>query len=175
MTRMLVLSDTHLSQGSKESGSSFDLLEDLTGYIHAADLIIHAGDHTGLGFYHQLLDAGDLVSVAGNMDALPLQSELPERVVIEREGVRIGILHGWGPATGLENRIFDAWQNDKPDVMIFGHSHRVHQSWRNGFLLFNPGSPTHQRDSKPTAGWIEIDNGSVSARIIELPKKGEFP
>jgi putative phosphoesterase len=175
MTRILVLSDTHLSQGSKEFGSRFDLLEDLAGYIREADLIIHAGDYTGLGFYHQLQDSGDLVSVAGNMDSLPLQSELPDRVVIEREGVRIGILHGWGPAAGLENRIFDAWQDDKPDVMIFGHSHRMHQSQRNGCLLFNPGSPTYQRGSRPTAGWIVIENGSVEASIIEIPKEGMFP
>ena len=175
MTRILVLSDTHLSQGSKEFGSGFDLLEDLAGYIQQANLIIHAGDHTGLGFYHQLQGAGELVSVAGNMDSLALRSELPDRVIVEREGVRIGILHGWGSAAGLQHRVFDAWQQSRPDVMIFGHSHRAHKSQRNGCLLFNPGSPTYQRGSSPTAGWIEIDNGSVSASILELPRKGNFP
>ncbi len=175
MTRILVLSDTHLKDKDDIIVSGLNLLGDLAGYLRKADLILHAGDISGSGFYHDLLGAGNLFAVYGNMDVLPLQNELPERAIVECEGVRIGLLHGWGSSHGLDDRIFDSWNVDKPDVMIFGHSHRPLVSYRVGRLLFNPGSPTDPRGPYPSFGWIEIDNGKIDADIVQLPKRGEFP
>ena len=156
MTRILVLSDTHLTRGNEQSGAGFKLMEDLAGYFHEVDLILHAGDHTGISFFHDLQEQGELVSVCGNMDSLPLQCELPERIILEREGVRIGLMHGWGSARNLEDRIYMAWQDDKPDIMIFGHSHQAHLSHRGKLMLFNPGSPTSPRGKIKTSGLFVI-------------------
>lgn len=175
MTRILVLSDTHLKYGVQTSGETSGFLKDLAGYFKAADLILHAGDHTGVEFYLALQQMGSLISVCGNMDALMLRNDLPERVTVEREGVRIGMTHGWGPPTGLDERVHDAWLREHPDVIIFGHSHRPHLSRRGEVLLFNPGSPTGPRQPYPTAGWLEIEEGKVKASIIRLPKHGMFP
>lgn len=175
MNRILVLSDTHLSHGGKFPGDIPELLKDLAGYFRAADLTLHAGDHMGVGFYQALQQMNHLISVRGNMDAPMLRNELPERTLLEREGIRIGMMHGWGPPQGLEERIFDAWSGNKPDVIIFGHSHQVHQSRRGGVLLFNPGSPIEPSGPNPTVGWIEIDQGTYRARLVRLPKHGKFP
>jgi hypothetical protein len=175
MTRILVLSDTHLTHGGQSPGDEPSVLKDLAGYIQAADLVLHAGDHTGVGFYQALQRLNQLISVCGNMDAPMLRDELPERTLLEREGVRIGMIHGWGSSQGLGERVFDAWSGEKPDVIVFGHSHRVHNGRRGKVLLFNPGSPTEPSGPHPTAGWIEINQGQVQASIIHLPKHGRFP
>ncbi len=164
MTRILVLSDTHLSRGG-EAKSLFRVLQER---IQTADLIIHAGDHTGIGFYYDLEGMGTVVAVCGNMDSFPLRDELPQSTVIEREGMRIGVTHGWGPARGLAQRVYDAWNGDKPNILVFGHSHRVCAEHIGDTLLFNPGSPTYPSGPHPTAGWIEIDRGKVRADHIPL-------
>jgi putative phosphoesterase len=175
MTRILVLSDTHISKVAAHPGSDPALLEDLDGYLKAADLILHAGDHTGADFYRALQLRGDLISVSGNMDSFLLQSELPERKVLTCENVRIGILHGWGPSRGLEDRVYDAWPEDKPEIIIFGHSHRSHQSRRGKTLLFNPGSATDPSGPEATVGWLEIDRGTTRISLVSLPRHGQFP
>lgn len=166
-----MLSDTHLSHGEEAD----DLFKDLAGYFRAADLIIHAGDHTGIDFYHGLEQMGNLVSVCGNMDALSLRADLPDRITFEREGVHIGVMHGWGPARGLPERIYHAWTGDKPDVIIFGHSHQTYQQRQGKTLLFNPGSPIAPCGPYPTVGWLEIEKDQSRAGHVTLPKNGEFP
>lgn len=175
MTRILVLSDTHISKVAKHPDQDPELLQDLDGYLRAADLILHAGDHTGADFYRILQQQGDLISVCGNMDSFLLQNELPERTVFPCENIRIGIMHGWGPSRGLEDRVYDAWPDDKPEIIIFGHSHKLHRSQRGKSVLFNPGSPKEPEGSDPTAGWLEIDGGTIRIEVITLPKHGQFP
>ena len=175
MTRILVLSDTHITEEGRLPSGEPKLLEDLAGYIQAADLILHSGDHTGVGFYWELKQVGNVVSVCGNMDASLLRKELPERTIVDCEAVRIGITHGWGPLWGLESRVYESWAKDKPDVIVFGHTHQDYQSRRRDTLLFNPGSPTAPRGRHPTVGWLEIDQKTINAQIIRLPKHGKYP
>lgn len=169
MTRVLVLSDTHLEDES-------DLLQQLIGHIRSADLILHAGDHTGTRFYTALQSAAgdaELIAVHGNMDARRLQSELPDKILFEREGVRIGLTHGWGASGDLPERILGFWSEERPDVMVFGHSHRVYNDHRQGALLFNPGSPTEPVGPTPTVGWLEIERGECKAGLIRLSQAGK--
>ncbi|TKJ41277.1 YfcE family phosphodiesterase [candidate division LCP-89 bacterium B3_LCP] len=168
MTRILVLSDTHLIQGGDRSVADPDLLEMLEDYLLKADFIVHAGDHTGIGFYFALEEKGNLTSVCGNMDAPLLRDDLPEQTIITCEGIRIGIIHGWGASKGLEDRVFRKWEGNIPDIIVFGHSHRAHKSWRDQTMLFNPGSPTSPRGPFPTFGWIEVNGSSFDAQIISL-------
>ncbi|MBU0520082.1 YfcE family phosphodiesterase [bacterium] len=171
MTRILVLSDTHFSHGENAS----NLLADLDGYLQASDLIIHAGDHTSLGFYAELMCAGNIVAVHGNMDVMPLRHELPDRTVVECEHIRIGITHGWGSASGLPERVYQSWSAPIPELLIFGHSHRMCRQKRGNVLLFNPGSATSPRSSYASVGWIEISGSDVKAEHVQLPRLGRFP
>jgi len=164
MIRILVLSDTHLSRG----GDAKNLFRTPREPIQTADLIIHAGDHTGIGFYYDLERVGTVVAVCGNMDDFPLRGELPQSTTIEREGLRSGVTHGWGSAKGLPERIYEVWDEPKPDILVFGHSHQTYVNHLGQTLLFNPGSPTYPSGPYPTAGWIEIDQGTVHADHIPL-------
>jgi len=175
MTRILVLSDTHLpsrprrSFGSKEfPGGIQDLFDDLSDYVRKADLILHAGDHTEIAFYDALQTLGRVRAVHGNMDVPELRVSLPERAVIDCEKLRIGMIHGWGASEDLPERMLRAWPGPRPHVIVFGHSHEPYQGYREGVLLFNPGSPTSPRGRKATAGWLEIDGERCMPGFIRL-------
>jgi putative phosphoesterase len=70
-----------------------------------ADLILHAGDVVTVGVLRELEDHARVEAVFGNMDEPALQAELPERLVVEAEGFRIGLVHIPGPRAGREERL----------------------------------------------------------------------
>ena len=66
------------------------------------------------------------------------------RIGVELDGVRFGVVHETGPATGREARM-DAG-HDGVDVLVFGHSHIPWDTVTpRGIRLLNPGSPTDRR------------------------------
>jgi putative phosphoesterase len=175
MTRILILSDTHLPReisslkgldGEKADVENF--LDRLADYFGRADLILHAGDHTEDSFYEALRQKGNLKAVHGNMDAPELKEALPEYALIPCEGVRIGLMHGWGAPWDLPERVFHAWPEPKPDVLVFGHTHEAYHRRRGDILLLNPGSATNPRGGRHTIGWLEINGTDYSASIISL-------
>ncbi|MGD2126416.1 MAG: metallophosphoesterase family protein, partial [Desulfobacteraceae bacterium] len=78
--------------------------------------------------------------VHGNMDPVEVKVMLPEKKLVDLGGYRFGLIHGWGPSEGLEERVWDQFQN--VDVIIYGHSHKSANYVREGTLLFNPGTAT---------------------------------
>ena len=58
-----------------------------------------------------------------------------------------------------------------PDAhaVVFGHSHiPLHES-RDGFQIFNPGSPTERRrQPRHTLGLARVDGGDLTFELIEL-------
>lgn len=154
-----VISDTHLRQVTKE----FERL--YNEYLSDKDLIIHAGDIVCEDVI-DFLSQKPLKAVCGNMDPFEVRKRLLPKQVIEIEGFRIGVIHGWGPSAGLEERII----NEMPgvDVIVYGHSHYPANHIKQGVLMFNPGTAT----GYPSAGFnsigiLEIGN-SVQGKIIKL-------
>lgn len=175
--KIIALADTHIRYGSiKES-----LPADLVGLLMDADMIIHAGDFVTRGAFEEFSNicrsnepasAGRLpacpsrlVAVHGNMDEPALKELLPERAVIEVEGIRIGIVHE--AALSLQDAA-GAWYMAKEmsvDVLIFGHIHRPLIE-KSDVLLACPGSPTFPRLSEPSALELIIEDGKISGKII---------
>ena len=62
-----------------------------------------------------------LVACYGNNDGPGLRERLPLVARVELDGVRVGVVHETGPATGREQRC-DA-EHPGLDVLVFGHSH----------------------------------------------------
>ncbi|MBU1888025.1 MAG: metallophosphoesterase family protein, partial [Candidatus Omnitrophica bacterium] len=57
----------------------------------------------------------------------------------------------------------------KPDIIIFGHSHVPMNEYIDGVLFFNPGSATDTVFAPYRSyGIIEIENGEVKAEIHKL-------
>ena len=156
MTKIIALSDTHLERS---------LPEKLIELAESADFILHAGDFVAKEVYDSLTDLGRVEAVCGNSDSPELKKLLPERKVIEVDGVRIGLVHqashSSGPGTEMLAREMEA------DVLVYGHLHRPLVE-RNDKLLICPGSPTVPRMSPPTVAEIEIKDGKVTGRIVPV-------
>jgi putative phosphoesterase len=182
MTRLLLMSDTHVPVRAK------DLPAPLWEAVDAADVVVHAGDWMAV----ELLDAlqaraARLVAVWGNNDGDALRARLPEVARAEIGGVRFAVTHETGAAQGREKRC--AARYPDVDVLVFGHSHIPWDTTasrpvgtvasrpvgttasrpvgtvasrpggtgaENGLRLLNPGSPTDRR-RQPTHTWMTAD------------------
>jgi uncharacterized protein len=157
-----VLSDTHFP--SIQAGLKlFDQLR--LGAFAGVELILHAGDVGAAQVLDGLLDV-PVLAVRGNTDFGP--PWLPEQRTLVLEGYRIGLIHGWGPAAGLEARVLGQFAHTALDCLIYGHSHAPLCERRNGLFLFNPGSPTDRRSApRHTVGLLELGS-TLSGRILSL-------
>ena len=158
MTRIIALSDTHLKDE--------DLPPAVIALARKADVILHAGDFVTLECHSALAELGRLEAVHGNSDSLQLKRLLPERRVIEVDGLRIGLLHMASHGADLVGAQMMAREMEV-EVLVFGHIHRpiIEKGKR---LLICPGSTTLPRMSSPSVAELEIVDGQVSGRIISI-------
>ncbi len=161
--KIIAIADTHI-----KSGSLVECLpRDLIGLIKDADMVIHAGDFVTKAAYDELSGFCRLTAVHGNMDDATLKRLLPERNVIEIEGIRLGIVHE--AALSLHDTT-GAWYMAKEmgvDVLIFGHIH-MPVIEKDDVLLACPGSPTTPRLSEPSAVELDIEDGKLSGKVLTL-------
>lgn len=137
--KIVVLSDTHIPKRAKNLPSR------LVKELKTADGIIHAGDWQSLEMVHQLQSYAPVNGVYGNTDGNDIKTIFPEKNILKLNGYTIGIVHGHGPRKTTERRAAESFSEEKPDIVIFGHSHIPFLRYVNGMLLFNPGSPTDKR------------------------------
>ncbi len=154
-----VVSDTHISSIDQLATR---LVESLMG----VDLIVHLGDYTGKELLEGLRSLGDFRGVFGNMDPLAVKSELPEQEVVEVNGKRLGLIHGWGAPWGMRKRIKDRFKG--VDAVLYGHTHMANNEIFEGILFFNPGSATGGFPAvRKTYGIIVIEE-SLQGEIITI-------
>ena len=97
--RLLLLADTHVPKRAK------DLPGQVWQAVDEADLVLHAGDWVDVWLLDALESrAKRLVGVAGSNDYGLLRERLPQFADVEVEGVRFGVVHETGPASGREAR-----------------------------------------------------------------------
>lgn len=160
-TKLVVLSDTHISKKAKQLPSH--LVKDL----ETADMIIHAGDWKELTVYHQLAQYSEVIGVAGNVDGPDIVEKFGLKKTIGINGFKIGIVHGHGSKQTTEKRALAAFENDQVDVIIYGHSHVPVNKLVNGLILFNPGSPTgKRRQAQVSYGIIEIEGENLQLEHV---------
>ncbi len=159
--KIIAISDTHIKFGSVWDNLPGDLVERLK----KADLIFHAGDFVRKKTYDELCELNRLEAVQGNMDDPELKNILPERNVIEIEGIRIGLIHQ--AALSLQDTIGARYMAKEMgvDVLVFGHIHRPLIE-KSDVLLACPGSPTSPRMSEPAAIEFEINDGKISGNVL---------
>ena len=157
--QLAIISDTHLPRGARAIPDS------CIERCREADAILHAGDFTGVPVLELLRSLGPPVhAVYGNVDGEAVHRLLPQRLEVEFEGVRIGMIHIPGPAAGR----LDALHKRFPRcaAVIFGHTHMPEHAERDGFQIFNPGSPTERRRAPAhTMGVATIAGGRVAFEL----------
>jgi putative phosphoesterase len=136
--RLAILSDTHLPRGRRAIPPSF------LDRCRESDGVLHAGDLVDTPVLELLRSLGPPVhAVHGNIDSAAVRAVLPDRLELEFEGVRLGVLHIPGPSAGRLARLRSAFPT--ADAVIFGHTHMPEHAEAGGFQIFNPGSPTDRR------------------------------
>lgn len=155
-----VLSDTHATRPTDE------LIRIARGAFSDVSLILHAGNLTSMSVL-DVFSNKQVVAVCGNKDRGPITGLLPEKQILTVNGYRIGLIHGWGPPRGIEERVMSCF--DGVHCIVFGHTHKGTNRIHSGILFFNPGSFSGTRFLKrhPTAGMLTIDNG-ISGSIFPI-------
>jgi putative phosphoesterase len=115
-----------------------------------------------------LRELGPVVAVHGNVDSPELREQLPEAISIELENVVLGVIHDAGPAKGRLERLRGRFPD--ADAVVFGHSHLPLHEEREGFQIFNPGSPTERRRAPHRSmGTGTVSGGTIEFRHLALP------
>lgn len=151
-----VVADTHLPRGART------LPPECVRRLRAADLVLHAGDHSSLASLEELRALGPPVhAVHGNADEPALRELLPKDLVVEAGGLRIGMTHVPGPRVGREARLAARFPGCA--AVVYGHTH-VPQLERHGKVwILNPGSPTERRRA-PARSMLELRVGEDGLR-----------
>ena len=138
--------------------------------MRAADAILHAGDFVALAVLERLRSLGPpLHAVHGNVDEPAVRMALPAVHVVEAAGARILMVHDGGPAAGRLARLRRRFASARADAVVFGHSHVPLHEERDGFQIFNPGSPTERRRAPShTMGVATVEDGRVAFSLVEL-------
>ncbi|MDX6719124.1 MAG: uncharacterized protein QOJ63_1378 [Solirubrobacteraceae bacterium] len=153
--QIAIISDTHMPRGSRA------IPADCLRRCREAGAILHAGDLVDLPVLEQLRAVGPPVhAIHGNVDSAAVRAVLPDRLEVELEGVRIGMIHAPGPAAGRLDALHAAFP--RCDAVVFGHTHTPEHAERDGFAIFNPGSPTERRRAPAhTMGVATIAGGRI--------------
>jgi uncharacterized protein len=133
-----VIADTHMPRGRRV------LPAECVAKIRGAETLIHAGDFFAASVLAELEALCPVVlGVHGNVDDSELRRRLPESLEVEVGGRTVAIVHDAGPKSGRIERMRLRFPG--ADAVVFGHSHLPLHEQRDGFQIFNPGSPTERR------------------------------
>ncbi len=124
--------------------------------LERADAILHLGDFVTATVLEELGAFAPVHAVHGNVDERALREELPERLVVEAEGIRIGLVHDGGPARGRYERLRSSFP--ECEVVAYGHTHWPELVSYEGTWIVNPGSPTERRRAR-THTMIVVGDG----------------
>jgi uncharacterized protein len=164
--RIAVLSDTHIGRRSAT------LPPDFLKLLSSFDRIVHCGDFVSIDVCNTLENAAEFFGVCGNCDPWEIHEVLPTNRIVEIAGFKIGIVHGWGSADGLEERIMALFESTypakKPDIILFGHSHKPTDITIDGIRLLNPGSLF---GGIGTYGILTLEHLSIKFEIVTLTER----
>ena len=152
-----LVGDTHLPRGTRR------LPERCVEILRSAAAIVHTGDLTSLAVLDALEAFAPVHAVRGNVDEPAVRERLPGRLVVELEGLGIGVVHDGGARDRREARL-RSWFPDC-DVIAYGHSHVPEISSYEGCWIVNPGSPTDRRRA-PAHTMAVLDDGMP--RLVEV-------
>jgi putative phosphoesterase len=160
--RIGVVSDTH---------GLFDraMVRHFAGVVH----ILHAADIGKGDVIAQLEEIAPVTAVSGNVDGFEA-SGFPVEQVIELGGHRIALYHRLYERGKLTRDGAQFLKRTMPDLCVYGHTHQPKVEWREGVLLFNPGSAGPKRLHLPRSlGLLLLDRQEIDAQHITLDDRAE--
>ncbi len=129
-----VISDTH---------GRFD--RKVAELFQGVDHILHAGDIGDEAIVDELRKLAPVTAVAGNVDRYPIAARYPKTQIVEFDGRTILLTHIQPSPAAMAKHL----KGRRPDVIVFGHSHRPAVERDDGVLFLNPGSAGQKRFGLP--------------------------
>jgi putative phosphoesterase len=138
------------------------IIADTHGLVHPrlaevfanVDHIVHAGDIGGEHVLRALLELAPVTAVPGNND----DDEGLDIVRATLGGMKFLVTHILPRPGKIRADVVASLRKDRPDVVVFGHSHLPHNEVVAGVRFFNPASAGPRRFDYPTSvGIIEGD------------------
>lgn len=131
--------------------------------LAGCERIVHAGDIGDPAILDALARIAPVSAVRGNNDREAWAEAVPGQLDFSVAGLRVHLLHE------IAHLRLEAL-SPKPQVVIYGHSHKPLVERRDGVLYVNPGSAGPRRFKLPisVAELLVDERGTPSARIIEL-------
>jgi putative phosphoesterase len=114
--KIVVISDTHIPQRGR------NLPPYLLSFLGGVSLILHAGDITEWWLIEELMNYAPVRAVRGNMDSPSVWEKLPDKEIVEVEGIKIGLTHGDGPPSGIEERVGKLFSGESVQTVVYGHT-----------------------------------------------------
>ena len=127
--RIGIVSDTHDR-----------VLPALHAALEGVDEILHAGDIASAESLAEIETIAPVTAVSGNMDERSLADRLPKELLLERDGVRIALVHGHRAGRASVDDLADRYGDRGVDLVIWGHIHEPVSVERDGVRYFNPGT-----------------------------------
>ena len=169
--RIGLVSDTHVPQAEKE------LPAELATAFKGVDLILHAGDIYIPSVLDDLEYIAPVLAARGDDDYgdTLMDRRVQGKHVLELEGQTIWLVHerpfsfSWWQSSWWESRLSPG-EDNRPDIVVFGHDHYTTVQQVDGTLFVNPGSPTflHYRRGLGTVGILDINSGQAEVQIVHL-------
>lgn len=139
--------------------------------LHAAlagvDEILHAGDIASAEALAELETIAPLIAVAGNMDDSALAQRLPAETLLERDGVRIALVHGHRVGHASVDDLAERFGDRGVDLVVWGHIHEPVSEERAGVRYFNPGT-AGGIGAAATCGVLTTDRGRFTIEHLGL-------
>ncbi len=131
MTRVGILSDTHISKSSswfrRQTEQAF----------RDCSIILHAGDLTDISIL-EVFAGKKIHAVHGNMCDMSAHQALPTDKLITIDGYTIGLCHGAGARHNIEERMWNLFPT--VNCIVYGHTHMPVNHLLAKTLFINPGS-----------------------------------
>jgi putative phosphoesterase len=149
------------------------VISDTHGYLdpkveslfQGVDHILHAGD---IGFASIILELefiAPVTAVLGNNDA---GLSFKETESLELGGKKVIVHHIVNPRE-LSDKLSNRIRRERPDLVVFGHTHRAHSETVNGILFFNPGYAGKPRlDRERSVAILDLDENGFHPRFVRL-------
>ncbi len=150
--RIAVISDTHIPTRLREI--PLRVIEECVD----SDYIIHSGDLVDFDIIKELSQYAPVKAVKGNMDAYQSSASLPETAILKLEGFTVCVTHGSGTPYKLADRVLNKFENENPDIIIFGHSHEFHHDRKDNVIRLNPGAVSGTR-GQSTMAILTLEKG----------------
>jgi uncharacterized protein len=123
--RIGVISDTHNFLDPKVRGT-----------FHGVEHILHGGDIGLSKILVELEQIAPVTAVSGNTDDPGFRYRLTEFVQLGGRGF---LLHHIVQPRALDDSLRERIERQRPDVVVFGHTHKPFCETIDGILFFNPG------------------------------------